>query len=136
MMSMSNATALPLGGNFAVERIEQISVNVQDLERAVRFYRDTLRLPLLFRAGRMAFFGAGEVRLMLSPAEQPEFNHPGAIMYFAVGDIRAGYQALAERGVHFAAPPERVAVLESGELWMVFFRDSEGNPLALMATEK
>lgn len=133
---MTKTGSLPLGGDFALGRIEQLAVNVQEVERAVRFYRDTLRLPLLFRAGRMAFFAAGEVRLMLSPAEQPEFNHAGAIVYFAVPDIRAGYQALIERGVHFAAPPERVAVLESGELWMAFFRDSEGNPLALMATQR
>lgn len=127
---------MPLGGDFALGRIEQLSVNVHDLERAVKFYRDLLRLPLLFRAGRMAFFAAGEVRLMLTQAEQAEFNHPGAIVYFGVEKIRAGYQALVERGIHFAAPPERVAILENGELWMVFFRDSEGNPLALMATER
>lgn len=126
---------LPLGGDFALGRIEQLSVNVHDLERAVRFYREVLHLPLLFRAERLAFFDAGGVRLMLGVAEAAEFDHPAGIVYFGVADVRAAYQALVERGVRFAAPPHRVAVLAAGELWMAFFRDSEGNPLAVMATQ-
>lgn len=132
-MASTVPPALPLGGGFALSRIGQISVNAHDLERAARFYRDVLRLPHLFSAERMAFFDAGGVRLMVCVAEKPEFDHPGSVLYFSVADIRAGYQALAERGVHFASPPHLVAKLSSGELWMVFFRDSEGNLLALMS---
>lgn len=131
---MANSpTALPLGGGFAVSRLGQISVNAHDLARAVAFYRDTLRLPLLWQAERMAFFDAAGVRLMLALAEAPEFDHPGSVLYFAVPDIRAGYQALVERGVAMAAPPHRVARLSTGDLWMLFFRDSENNLLALMS---
>lgn len=126
---------LPLGGDFALNRIGQISVNVHDLERAVRFYQEVLRLPFLFRAEKLAFFDAGGVRLMLDVPEQPEFNHPSSILYFSVPSIRTGYQALAERGVHFEGPPRRIARLEQSELWMAFFRDPEGNVLALMSEE-
>lgn len=123
----------PLGGDFALAEVGQIAVNVRNLARAVRFYHDVLRLPMLFLDERMAFFAAGGLRLMLALPERPEFDHPSSILYFSVPDIRAGYQALVERGVHFPQPPQRVAELEEGELWMVFFRDSENNLLALMS---
>lgn len=123
---------LPLGGDFALARIGQISVRARDLGRAAHFYREVLRLPFLFQGEGMAFFDAGGQRLLLSVAERPELDHPSSILYFAVADIRAGYQALVERGVHFVQAPHCVAKLEAGEVWMAFFRDSEGNLLALM----
>lgn len=115
--------------------ITQIAVRARDLDRAVAFYERALGLKLLLRAGGMAFFDAGSVRLMLSVPERPEFDHPGSILYFAVANIRAAYQALVERGVHFAGVPHRVAQLSSGELWMAFFHDSEGNLLAVSAEQ-
>jgi len=127
--------SLPLGGEFALGRIGQISVNVKNLQRAVGFYREVLRLPFLFDAGQMAFFDAGGVRLMLSVAERPEFDHPGSVLYFSVAGIRAGFQALVERGVHFDAAPHCIARLADREVWMAFFRDSEGNLLAMMSEQ-
>lgn len=59
-------------------RIHQISMRVHDVDRATRFYRDTLGLPFLFAAPRLAFFNCDGVRLMLSMPE-PEFDHPGSI---------------------------------------------------------
>lgn len=126
---------LPLGGDYALGRIGQISVNVHDLDRAVRYYREVLRLPFLFQADRLAFFDAQGVRLMLGVAERPEFDHPGSVLYFSVAQIRAGYQALVERGVHFEAPPHLIARLPHAEIWMAFFRDPENNLLALMSEE-
>jgi len=123
---------LPLGGDFALGPIGQVSVNAHDLDRAVAFYSERLRLPLLFRSAGMAFFNAGGLRLMLAKPERPEFDHPGSVLYFTVPEIRAAYQALVERGVHFAGPPHLVARLERSELWMAFFHDSEANLLALM----
>lgn len=131
---MTNVT-LPLGGDFALGRIGQISVNARNLERAVGFYRGILRLPLLFEAGKLAFFDAGGVRLMLSVAERPEFDHPGSVLYFSVPEIRQGFQALVERGVRFDTAPHCIAKLADREVWMAFFRDSEGNLLALMSEQ-
>lgn len=118
---------------FWLGPIGQISQNARDLERAVRFYRDTLSLPLLYRAEGMAFFDAHGIRLMVARAEREEFNHAGSVLYFAVPDIRRAYQQLVERGVHCPQPPHCVAKLEKGELWMLFFHDTEGNLLALMS---
>lgn len=130
---MPETVSLPLGGDFALGPIGQISVNVHDLDRAVAFYSERLRLPLLFCNSGMAFFSAGSQRLMLTKAERPEFDHPSSVLYFTVPEIRTAYQALVERGVHFAGSPHLVARLERTELWMAFFHDSEANLLALMS---
>ena len=118
---------------IGIERIGQIAVNVRDLQRAVTFYRDSLELKLLFQAPpKLAFFDCGGVRLMLSPPETPDLDHPGSILYLKVPDIQAAHQALAGRGVAFVAKPHLVARLETHDLHLAFFHDSEGNPLALM----
>jgi catechol 2,3-dioxygenase-like lactoylglutathione lyase family enzyme len=111
--------------------IGQISMRATDIDRATAFYRDTLGLPLLFRAGTMSFFDCGGIRLMLSLPE-PDFDHPGSVVYFKVDDIQAVHTALSARGVTFLGDPHIIARLPDHELWMSFLRDSEGNTLALM----
>lgn len=113
--------------------IGQIAVNARDLERAVPFYRDTLGMKLLFQVPQMAFFDCGGVRLMLGIASEPAFNHPASVIYYRVPDIRAAHRTLAGRGVEFTSPPHFVAKLPDHELWLAFFRDPEGNTLALMS---
>ncbi|HKV11953.1 MAG TPA: VOC family protein [Thermoanaerobaculia bacterium] len=115
-------------------RIGQISVNAHDLERAVAFYRDALGMALLFQAPpKMAFFDCGGIRLMLGVPEEAEFDHPGSVLYFKVDDIQATYSAFKDRGVEFRGEPHLIARMPDHELWMAFFRDSEGNTLALMS---
>jgi methylmalonyl-CoA/ethylmalonyl-CoA epimerase len=117
----------------ALQRIHQVSIRISDIERAVRFYRDTLGLKLLFQAPpQLAFFDCGGVRLMLSPPE-PEFDHQGSVLYFAVDDIKAAHTALAAAGVTFRTAPHLVAKLPDREVWLTDFEDSEGNVLALMS---
>ena len=113
--------------------IGQIAMVVKDVRRAVEFYRDSLGLPLLFQAPpSLAFFDCGGVRLMLSPAERPEFDHPGSVLYFTVNDVDEAHRTLTARGVDFREPPHLIAKMPDHELWMAFFRDTEGNTLALM----
>lgn len=119
-----------------LSRIHQISMRTHDVERAVRFYRDTLGLPFLFAAPpRLAFFDCHGVRLMLS-APEPEFDHPGSVVYFAVDDIRAMHDTLKSRGVVFRTGPHKIATLADREVWLADFEDTEGNTLALMAEPK
>jgi methylmalonyl-CoA/ethylmalonyl-CoA epimerase len=121
-------------GSIGLERIGQIAVNVHDLERAIRFYRDTLGMRFLFEAPpQMAFFDCGGVRLMLGVASEPAFDHPASIIYYRVADIQAAHEALIGRGVTFTEPPNLVAKLPDHDLWLAFFRDSEHNLLGLMS---
>ena len=119
--------------NTALARIAQIAINAHDVDRATAFYRDVLGLPHLFRAGQLSFFDCGGVRLMLDKPEKPEFDHPSSILYFQVGDIRAAHQRLKHAGAKFEDEPHVIAQMPSHDLWMSFFRDSEGNLLALVS---
>ena len=67
---------------------------------------------------------------MLSTPEK-EFDRPGSVIYFEVPDIDASYATLRDRGVAFIDPPHLIADMVTYELWMAFFRDLDGNPLAL-----
>jgi methylmalonyl-CoA/ethylmalonyl-CoA epimerase len=119
--------------NTALARIGQIAINAHDVDRATAFYRDVLELPHLFRAGQLSFFDCGGVRLMLDKAEKPEFDHPSSIIYFQVGDIQAAHRRIKDGGAKFEDAPHVIAQMPKYDLWMTFFRDSEGNLLALMS---
>jgi len=117
--------------------IGQIAMNATDIPRAVRFYRDALGMRLLFEVlPKMAFFDCAGVRLMLSLPENAEYDHPGSVLYFRVDDIVQAHASLKERGVPFADEPHLVARMPDHELWMTFFKDTEGNTLALMAEKR
>jgi predicted enzyme related to lactoylglutathione lyase len=117
-----------------ITRLGQIAINAKDVERAAAFYQDVLGLKLLFKVPPgLAFFDCGGVRLMLDRAEKPEFDHPSSVLYFAVPDIQAAYGKLKESRVHFEDDPHLIAKMSTHDLWMTFFRDSEGNMLALMS---
>jgi methylmalonyl-CoA/ethylmalonyl-CoA epimerase len=123
----------PAVAGVGITRLGQIAINIHDPQRATAFYRDVLGLPLLFSAGPLTFFDCGGVRLMLSPAEKPEFDHPSSILYFAVPDIAAAHRRMRELGVRFEDEPHLIAKMPTHDLWMAFFRDSEENFLALMS---
>lgn len=119
---------------LSLERIGQISVAVEDLERAVAFYRDVLGMRFLFKAPPgLAFFDCGGVRLMLSPNEENGQRFHTSIIYYKVDDIHAAAKTLEQRGVRFEQPPHLVAKLPDHELWLCGFRDSENNLLELMS---
>jgi methylmalonyl-CoA/ethylmalonyl-CoA epimerase len=123
----------PASAGFGLGRIGQIAVPVADVARATSFYRDTLGMRFLFQAPPgLTFFDCGGVRLMLDgPAR--ESAGKGSVVYYRVDDLEAACAMLSDRGVAFEAKPHFVAKLSDHELWMAFFRDTEGNLLALMS---
>jgi methylmalonyl-CoA/ethylmalonyl-CoA epimerase len=117
-----------------IENIGQIAMPVNDLDASIAFYRDLLELDFLFQAPPgLAFFQSGEVRLMLEASPQDKENERGSLIYFRVVDIQKTYQDYLEKGVKFVDEPHLIAKMPDHELWMVFFHDPSGNPLALMA---
>jgi methylmalonyl-CoA/ethylmalonyl-CoA epimerase len=115
-----------------LSKIGQIAIPVQQLERAVAFYRDVLGLPFLFQTHTLAFFQCGEVRLLLSIPEGPPAAHHASVLYYQVDDLQEAYQALQQQEVKLIDEPHLIAKMPDHELWMFFFEDSEGNMLALM----
>ena len=116
----------------------QVAQHAADLDRAVAFYRDVLGLTLLgrFDPPGMAFFGIGTSRILLESAA------PSALLYLEVPDIDAEHARLQAAGVEFQRGPHVVfhhdgTFAPAGlQEWMAFFRDSEGNPLALVERRK
>jgi DNA-binding CsgD family transcriptional regulator/catechol 2,3-dioxygenase-like lactoylglutathione lyase family enzyme len=117
--------------------IGQVSRRVRDIDAAVTWYRDVLRLPHLYTFGNLAFFDAHGIRLFLS-ADGKEGADPGdSILYFRTDDIEEMFRRLTERGVTFRGAPHLIHRHESGvEEWMAFFDDIDGKPLALMSQVK
>jgi catechol 2,3-dioxygenase-like lactoylglutathione lyase family enzyme len=115
--------------------IGQISRTVRDIDAACAWYGTVLGLKHLYTFGKLAFFDCGGVRLYLS-AEGKEPG-PESILYMRVEDIAAAHAELSARGVEFLGAPHLVHRHGDGtEEWMVFFKDPEGRPLALMSQIK
>lgn len=116
--------------DLALGPLGQIARSVKNLDAAVAWYRDILRLPLLYLFEKLAFFDCGGTRLMLS--EDTAEN--ASILYFRVADILAAHRELSERGANFVAAPHMIHRHPDGtEEWMAFFNDNEGRPLGMMA---
>jgi methylmalonyl-CoA/ethylmalonyl-CoA epimerase len=114
--------------------VGQLLIPVEDLDRAIAFYRDTLGLVFLFSAPpQMSFFQAGNVRLLVGVPEAGRKGARASTIYFRVADIHAVHETLVRRGVTFAAPPHVVHRTPTTELWLSEFHDVDGNPLALMS---
>jgi methylmalonyl-CoA/ethylmalonyl-CoA epimerase len=118
--------------DVALSSLLQLSMPVRDIDRAVAFYRDQLGARFLFQAGNLGFFDLDGVRLMLAVPEG-EGGEGGSVLYFRVPDVPAAHEVLRARGVMFEGEPHVVHRDERHELWMAFFRDSEGNLLAITA---
>jgi catechol 2,3-dioxygenase-like lactoylglutathione lyase family enzyme len=108
-----------------------VTLMVSDVERAVRFYRDTLGLALTFRAG--------DEWAQLSGAGMTIGLHPrrGTVTAKAAGqDISLGFEvdhlneamdSLRGKGVEFA--PE---IQDSPGIRIAYFSDPDGTPLYLI----
>ena len=119
------------GPQIALNSIGQIAILVKDITRATEFYRDKLGMKHLFSAGNLSFFDCGGVRLMLDKPEKAEAGT--SIIYFKVAEINEAYEQMKSRGVQFVDAPHLIARLPDHDLWMTFFRDSEGNLLSIMS---
>lgn len=113
--------------------IGQIAVTVDDVERALAFYRDVLGLPHLFSAGaELAFLDAGGVRLMLTTPQGAGTSGANSILYFKVDDIERVQAAIVARGAVQEHPPQLTARLPDHELWIGFVHDPDDNLIGLM----
>ena len=114
-------------------RIAQVAIAIQDLERAKSFYGDVLGLEHLFDAPPgLSFFQCGETRLMLSRPEGPD-TAGNSILYYGVEDVDSAYRAMKEQSVDFEEAPRCIAQVEGRDIWLAVCRDSEGNLLGLIS---
>jgi len=94
---------------------------VGDMDRAVKFYRDTLGLPLKFESPGWSEFVTGETTLGLHPSS--EKNPPGTVeLGFTTPDLEKFYEEMRVKGVQFSMPPTKQDFGAS----LAQFIDSEG----------
>jgi len=94
---------------------------VADMDRAVRFYRDLLGLPLKFQSPGWSELETGDTVLALHPASDK--NLAGAVeLGFNVPDLDKFHQEMTAKGVQFTMSPTKQ---DFGGL-LAQFVDSEG----------
>ena len=94
---------------------------VRDMDRAVKFYRDTMGLALTFQSPGWSEFATGETKLGLHPAS--EKNPAGKVeIGFNVPDLKRFYEDMRAKGVRFSVPPKKQ---DFGGM-LAQFEDSEG----------
>lgn len=117
---------------ISLSKIAQIALTTRDLEKAVPFYRDILGLKLMFEVPGMAFFDAGGTSLMLGQAQLDKPLQNNTYVYFDAGDWNETEEALTSRGLKFDRPADIVQRSEGKEHAIRFFKDLDGNALAIM----
>lgn len=102
---------------------------VEDMDRAVKFYRDIVGLPLKFQSPGWSEFETGETTLGLHPAS--EKNRAGKCeVGFNVENLQSFYEQLRAKGVVFSMPPKKQDF--GGTLAQ--FVDSEGAHVSVSGT--
>jgi len=140
-----------------ITAIHHVAIIVKDLEKSIKFYRDTLGLRLLYTSFskgeelsrgvglkdadlKIAMFKAGdtlvEVTQYVNPKGRPSDRLPCDIgemhLAFKVKNIRKVYQELKNKGVKFNAPPNIVKEGPmKGWIW-TYFKDPDGAQLELV----
>ncbi|MDA1280431.1 MAG: VOC family protein [Chloroflexi bacterium] len=135
-------------GSDGLGPIGQIALHVSDVEKSVEFYGGLLGMVKIFAAPNLAFFDNGGVRLMLSsakessgessdkPGQESVHEHGpahGSVIYYRVDDVQTSYEQFVSAGVVFQDEPHIVHSSANYELWMSFFKDPDGNQLAIMS---
>jgi predicted enzyme related to lactoylglutathione lyase len=94
---------------------------VDNMDRAVAFYRDTVGLKLKFQSPEWSEFETGPTTLALHPARAQ--NRAGRReLGFNVEDLGAFHREMSAKGVQFTMPPKR----QDFGGWLAQFVDPEG----------
>jgi catechol 2,3-dioxygenase-like lactoylglutathione lyase family enzyme len=114
----------PLG----IERTDFISVPTRDMERAKRFYGETLGLPPARGNEKFPQFETGNVTILLLDPDSIGTTFAPNRSGFAlrVPDVAAARERLEGEGVEFFGE-----VVDTGVCHMAFFADPDGNGIVL-----
>ena len=111
-----------------VERVDFVSVPIQDLERAKRFYGETLELEHERDTPGGAEYRAGQLTLALWDPTSigREFKPVPSGVALRVADVAAARAELEAKGVEFHGE-----TYDTGVCHIASFSDPEGNALIL-----
>ena len=113
---------------IAVERTDFVSVPVQDMERAKRFYSETLGIHSPNPEAGFPEFETGNVSLYLvnPTAIGAEFERHNSHIALRVPDVAATRAELEAKGVEFDGE-----TIETSVCRQAWFKDPDGNSLML-----
>jgi lactoylglutathione lyase len=90
-------------GMSANPKLTHVIEFVADMDRAVKFYRDVIGLPLKFQSPGWSEFATGETSLALHPAS--ESKPAGSVeLGLTVDDATKFHQEMTAKGVKFTMP--------------------------------
>jgi predicted enzyme related to lactoylglutathione lyase len=116
-----------------IKEVAFVAIAVSDMERARKFYQETLELKPSSTGMEGAWveydLGTATIGVGCHPAWQP--SRDGTTVAFEVDDIDATIAKLKERGVTFD-----MEKLETPVCWMAQFRDPDGNKLVVHKRKK
>jgi catechol 2,3-dioxygenase-like lactoylglutathione lyase family enzyme len=112
-----------------VERTDFISVPVTDMDRAKRFYEETLGLPRVSERGFPEYQLGENVSVYLIRMEDVGSSYSGphtAHVALRVPDVAVTRRELEAKGVEFEGD-----ILDTSVCHMAFFKDPDGNQFML-----
>jgi methylmalonyl-CoA/ethylmalonyl-CoA epimerase len=131
--SLHQIGSLPILSGMVTD-LRQVALHVEDMDRAIAFYRDIVGLDLIVRFDQagLTFFDLGGTRLLL------ETGAPSSLLYLGVADVASTTERLRQAGVKIESEPHVIHVDHAGLFGppgeaeeMSFFRDSESNLVGL-----
>jgi len=108
-------------------RIGQIILRVDDLDRSVAFWSDTVGFDLTTRAGTFAFLDGDGIQLTLNRVESRPVDESLTEIVLEFDDIRSAFSDLSDRGVPFEVSLRPVTTDGARELLAAHFRDPDGH---------
>jgi len=107
-----------------IEKVENLTLRVTDLKRAINFYGNVLGLKKRDEWSNYATFDIGEMMLGLDPDPKGELD-----IFMRVANVDDAYKILKEKGVQFLTEPK-------DQYWggrTAKFIDPDGNKFILVS---
>ncbi len=130
--------ATPQRRPIPLEGVNGVSVTliVSDLQRSLRFYRETLGLNEVDSNGGSAVLASGDARVVLRrSADMPPVDRRVVHLNLEVPDVYEAYERLKAEGVEFVHRPRVVPQGEQLDLCTATFRDPDGHAISLTRWE-
>ena len=112
-------------------RVSMISLGVKDIARSIRFYSETLELPMAGKPGEVAFFKSGDITIVLNQPAGQKARHQiaGSVeVIFPAESVAIAHDNLAQRGCTFVAQPHEIMP----GMWAATFADPDGHLLTIL----
>jgi catechol 2,3-dioxygenase-like lactoylglutathione lyase family enzyme len=115
-------------------KVDYVMLMVSNMKRSVKFYRDTLGLPLKFESPEWTEFKTGATTFALhggarraKKAKKSEALAGSCFIGFSVGNVDKTYKDLRARGVRFTMKPE---AREGEPIKLAVGLDPDGHPIS------